>query len=801
MKKCICIHAHFYQPPRENPWLEYVEQQDSAYPYHDWNERITSECYLPNCAARLVNNELKIIDIVNNYSKISFNFGPTLLQWMEKFHQEAYQLIIKSDEKSVREKNPAAIAQCYNHMIMPLANYHDKTTQIKWGIYFFEHHFKRKPLGMWLPETAVDIETLEALAKEKIKFTILAEHQIREIKKISDPAFKKPGQNPSANSPYLCRLPSGKSILIFVYNGDISFKISFSDLLSNGQNLAKALIAKFNNSNDSQIVSIATDGETFGHHKKFGEMGLASCIRYLQKQNINTCSYSKRVKESKAVYEATINENTSWSCAHGVGRWKEDCSCNTGAFPKGNQKWRKFLRESLDFIRDALTPRYEEFIKTYNIDPWNLRNDYIAVIVNRSKNNIDVFLKRHFKKKLSNEEKVKILTFLEIQHHLMLMYTSCGWFFDDISGLETIQILRYAKRALQLAKDQDLENKFLQLLEKAQSNNPSFQNGRAVYEKFVDPSMLTLENILSHYAIAMLFEDFNKNSHFLCYEFVTDTLEKEVMEFNTLLKGKITITCLITYETKSLHFISLFLDPFTVFSYVEEARNETQYLAFLKNVENMFSARKFLELTNLFLESKKNKNIYSFWDMFIDEKNKIFQKLLQNLFKTFKDLMKKQLENKLQMFCEIKFQNILLPEMINRALDLYFYFEIYELIKKNDFDLSKCNESIKRAKQWNINFQTEHISLETEKKLKELFSIWEKSPLNIHIMEKIINFLSIFIKNLNIKANLWESQNIFFNIKKEHKETIDKIDPQSCVSHKWLELFLQIGDLLYFSVK
>jgi len=797
MKKTICIHGHFYQPPRENPWLEYIELQTSAFPFHDWNEKITKECYLPNSASRLVNEENKIIDIVNNYSKISFNFGPTLLQWMKKFQKDAYEAIIKSDKKSVRQKNPAAIAQCYNHMIMPLANYQDKITQIQWGIKDFVYHFKRKPIGMWLPETAVDIPTLEALAKEKIKFTILAEHQVKEIKKISEDSFKNPDSNLSLNSPYLYKLPSGRSILIFIFNGEISFKISFSTLLSNGIDLAKTLIDKFNkNKNDFQFVNIATDGETFGHHKKFGDMALAACLRFLQNQNVNIYSYSKYFEESSVLYEIKINENTSWSCAHGIGRWKDDCSCNTGSYPNGNQKWRKFLRESLDFIRDELNKKYEEIFKNYNIDPWEIRNDYINVIIDRSKENVKEFLQRHINKKISNKEKINLLTSLEIQRHLMLMYTSCGWFFDDISNIETIQILRYAKRALQLAKDQALEQKFLSLLEKAQSNDKLIKNGKIAYEKFVNPSLLTLEDISAHFSIALLFLNIENITNLLSYEFSIKEFNRVIIEGNILLKGKITIFSLLTYEKKEFSFISLLLSPFIIFSYIENIENETEYLLFLKNVENLFYANKFLALNNLFLENKKNKNIYSFNEMFIDEKNKILQILLKNLFESFNDLMKKQLENKMQMFCEIKSQNILLPEMLNRSLDLYFYFEIHNLIQNNNFELSEYDKLINRAKLWNINFETEDIRIRAEKKLKELFLIWEKTPLNIHIMEKILNFLIIFIKNLNTKINLWHSQNILFDIKKEHKAIIDKITVKSKIIHKWNDLFFQIANIL-----
>lgn len=800
MKKAACIHGHFYQPPRENPWLEYVEIQTSAYPYHDWNERITHECYLPNSASRVVNKENKIIDIVNNYTKISFNFGPTLLQWMKKFHPECYENIIKSDEKSVRENNPTAIAQCYNHMIMPLANLNDKITQVKWGIRDFEYRFKRRPIGMWLPETAVDIETLEVLAKERIKFTILAEHQVKEIKKLTDVNFEKPGPNLPLNSPYLCKLPSGKSILIFIFNGDLSFGIAFSGLLTNGQELAKGMMSKFSKTNNPELVSIATDGETFGHHKKFGDMALAACFKYLKENNIEFKSYSECFEEANPIYEMRLNENTSWSCAHGIGRWKEDCSCNCGAFPGGNQRWRKFLREAMDFIRDELNKKYEKIIKEFDVDPWALRNEYICLILERTKKNAELFFQNHFKKPLTDQEKIKILTALEMERHLMLMYTSCGWFFDDISGIETVQVIQYAKRALQLSNDKDLERKFIDFLEKAESNDKNIKNGKIVYEKYVIPSMLTLDNIISHYAIELLFEELEKKSQFLCYEFVTDEIKKETNGSNFLLKGKIKTTSLITYETKELQFVSLFLHPFSVFSYVESLENESKYLSFLKTVEILFHSNKFSELNQLMQDSKKNKNIYSFWDMFTDEKNKILQILLKNLFKSYRDLMRKELEGKMKMICEIKSQNILIPELINRSLDLYFYFEIYELIQSDIFDISKSEELITRAKQWNINFQTDHLKLEAEKKLKELFSIWEKSPLNIHSMEKIINFLTIFVGKLNMNINLWQSQNTFFSIKKEHKDTMDKIDTLSPITHKWRELFYKIADFLNFKI-
>ncbi|HJQ40261.1 MAG TPA: DUF3536 domain-containing protein, partial [Thermoanaerobaculia bacterium] len=380
-ERFITIHGHFYQPPRENPWLEAVETQDSAFPYHDWNERITVECYEPNASARILDDADRIRRIVNNYASISFNFGPTLLSWLQSVAPETYASILDADRIS-RERfsgHGCAIAQAHNHIILPLANARDQRTQVRWGIRDFEHRFGRKPEGMWLPETAVDVASLEALAAEGIAFTILEPHQAAR--------WRHPGPlDPTV--PYLCRLPSGASIAIFFYDGPISRAVAFERLLARGENFALRIVGAFQNG-DAQLVNIATDGETYGHHHRFGEMALAYALQFIDDNRLaRLTNYGEQLERQPPLHEVEIKERTSWSCAHGVERWRSDCGCNTYSSPGWNQQWRTPLRNALDWLRDELSAIYERYGRQAFHDPWQTRDDYIDVILDRSGDNV-----------------------------------------------------------------------------------------------------------------------------------------------------------------------------------------------------------------------------------------------------------------------------------------------------------------------------------------------------------------------------------------------------------------------------
>lgn len=469
MERYICIHCHFYQPPRENPWLEAIELQDSAYPYHDWNERITGECYAPNAASRILDGEGRIESIVNNYAKISFNFGPTLLSWLEDKAPDVYGAILEADRES-REKfsgHGSALAQAYNHMILPLANRRDRYTQIFWGIKHFVHRFSRPPEGMWLPETAVDLASLDILAEHGIRFTILAPHQASRLRKIGGRAWRDvSGARIDPTMPYKLRLPSGRTINLFFYDGSISRAVAFEGLLARGENLAHRLLDAFSEARTwPQLIHIATDGETYGHHHRHGDIALAYALHYIESNNLaHITNYGEYLEQHPPTHQVEIFEKTSWSCGHGVDRWWTDCGCNSGTHPGWNQAWRTPLRNALDWLRDTLAPQYEEKARACLKDPWAARDDYIEVILDRSPENLDQFLANHAARKLNDAEKITVLKLLELQRHTMLMYTSCGWFFDDLSGIETVQVIQYAGRAIQLAQElfgEGIESQFL----------------------------------------------------------------------------------------------------------------------------------------------------------------------------------------------------------------------------------------------------------------------------------------------------------------------------------------------------
>jgi alpha-amylase/alpha-mannosidase (GH57 family) len=495
-KKYICIHGHFYQPPRENAWLEVVEVQDSAHPYHDWNERITAECYEPNSASRILDSDRVIRNITNNYSRISFNFGPTLLSWMEVNAKETYHAILEADKESMVhfKGHGSAIAQVYNHIIMPLANRRDKETQVIWGISDFEKRFSRKPEGMWLAETAVDYETLEILAEHDIKFTILAPRQAKATRKTGEAEWTTVNDKTvDSRKAYICNLPSGKKISVFFYNGDISQAIAFNGLLNDGKSFAENLISSFDGEDkETQLVHVATDGETYGHHHKHGEMALAFCLDYIEKnKSVELVNYSYFLEQDPPEHEAQIIENSSWSCVHGIERWRSNCGCNSGGHDGWNQLWRGPLRDALDWLRDTTATIFEEEGIKDLTDPWKARDEYIHVILNRSEENIQRFLNDNT---LQETRANSILRLMEMQRHAMLMYTSCGWFFDEVSGIETTQVLQYACRVIQLANQTggvDLEAEFIQRLELASSNlSPMKMRPRFTGKKYCLPERI-----------------------------------------------------------------------------------------------------------------------------------------------------------------------------------------------------------------------------------------------------------------------------------------------------------------------
>jgi alpha-amylase/alpha-mannosidase (GH57 family) len=503
----VAIHGHFYQPPRESPWLERIEAQDSAAPYHDWNARVTAECYAPNTAARRVDAQNRVLDIVDNFTALAFDVGPTLMAWLADERGDVYRAILEADQTSRRALGHGnAIAQAYGHAILPLCSRRDKVTQVRWGLADFRHRFGREAEGMWLPETAVDRETLEVLAEEGVRFTILAPGQAAEVR---EPGGDwRPGSVAlDPRRAYRAAAGSGRDVALFFYDGGISHAIAFEALLRSGDALATRLLAGFDARAEAQLVHVATDGETYGHHHRFGEMALAAaCARIRASGGVALTNHAAFLAAQPPTAEARVVEGSSWSCAHGVERWRADCGCRGGRHAGWTQKWRGPLRETLDWLADTVDSLYEARAASVLKDPWAARDGYVAVVLDRSPASVDAFLDRHALRPLDADGRVQALRCLELQRHRLLMYTSCGWFFDEISGIETVQVLRYAARVLQLARllggDSGLEGDMLRRLGAAPSNVPELRDGAGVWRRHVTPAVTDLARVAAHYAMA-----------------------------------------------------------------------------------------------------------------------------------------------------------------------------------------------------------------------------------------------------------------------------------------------------------
>ena len=489
----VCIHAHFYQPPRENPWSGTIAPQPSAAPYRDWNARVSEECYGPNAWARLLDAHGAVLAVSNNYSRMSFNFGPTLLCWLEAERPSIYRAIVRADALGRARHDGAgpALAQVYHHVIMPLATARDKRTQVAWGARDFAHRFGRAPQGMWLAETAVDLDTLEALAERGVCFTILAPHQAARTRPIGEGAWHEvEAGSLDTSRAYLQRLPSGRQIVCFFYDGPTSRAIAFEGVLHNGERFARRLIGR-GRAGGGGLSHVATDGESYGHHHRHGEMALAYTTRVIERsEGVELTYYEAYLREHAPEQEVQIEERTSWSCMHGVERWRSACGCRTGGPPEAGQAWRAPLREALDGVREALTVRAERE-RSWR-DVWGARDRYIEVRLGTQSE--QEFCEREaIAGVVSQARRARMVCAMEMLRHGMLMYTSCGWFFYDLAGIETLQVLSYAGRALEHLRELseedgvEAERAFLSALRGAVSHDG--RSGADLFEEHVRPFM------------------------------------------------------------------------------------------------------------------------------------------------------------------------------------------------------------------------------------------------------------------------------------------------------------------------
>jgi len=805
VQRHICIHGHFYQPPRENPWLEEVEIQDSAYPFHDWNERITAECYAPNAASRILDPDGRIVDIVNNYSRISFDFGPTLLSWMERHNPETYQAIIEADRASIERfsGHGSAIAQAYNHMIMPLANRRDKYTQILWGIRDFEHRFNRLPEGMWLPETAVDLETLDMLSELGILFTVLSPRQARRIKRITQVEWHDVSDGKiDPRSVYLCRLPSGRTINIFFYDAPITHEIAFGGLLNSGDNFAKRLYTAFPETSDRpQIVHIATDGETFGHHRKGGEMALTFCLYLIESQNFaSLTNYGEYLERYSPEFEVEIHEDSSWSCIHGVDRWRDDCGCNTGMNPHWTQAWRRPLREALDMLRDSVTPLYEREAGRYLKDPWDARNGYIRVILDRSERTREDFFRDHAIRSLSKDEEVRVIKLLEMQRNAMLMYTSCGWFFDEISGIETVQIMQYASRVMQFVKDLfglSLEMDFLDRLRRAPSNR--FRDGAEVYEKFVVPARLDLLRVGAHYAITSIFEEYPEEIKIYCYRARSEGLDVKEAGRQRLITGRVSISSEITEEKRRLIYAVLHFGDHNITAGVGDFVGEDAYSVIREGLVAALDRGDIPEVIRS-IDNFFGENTYTLRHLFKDQQRRIAGQLLRMTYERIDALYRQIYDNNYAIMNFFQSLNIPVSKSFIRAAEHVINVELKRLLEGNDIDTERLSHLISEVSKWSLEVDLEAIGYRASKCVEFMMEELSERPEALDLISKIEAFLR-GIGPLPVKINLYRSQNLYFSIGKSVlKDMKDRAVRDEPFPKRWIEAFRRLGYYLHAMV-
>lgn len=806
----LTIHGHFYQPPRENPWLEAIELQDSAQPFHDWNERINKECYNPNSVSKVVDSRNKILDVVNNYEHMSFNFGPTLLSWMEKFAPHTYERIIKADIDSRAEHggHGNALAQVYNHIIMPLANEHDKETQIKWGISDFETRFGRKPEGIWLAETAVDDDTLRLCAANGIKFTVLSPYQALRIRKEKTNDWQDVSWgniDPARSYRYYIKSAPGKFIDLFFYDGAISQSVAFDELLKDGNKFIKRLKDGISNlRNYPQLINIATDGESYGHHTKFGDMALAYVLKFrAEAEGFKITNYGEYLENYRSDYEVDIKQASSWSCFHGVGRWKEDCGCSTGGHPGWNQKWRKPLREAFDYLRDELVKIFEQEGTNYFKDVWAVRNNYISVILNRSRINVDKFQRDNFYPGLSSEDKVRAMELLEIQRQALLMYTSCGWFFSEISGIETVQIMKYAARAMQLAEhftEKNLGTKFLEILSAAKSNIPEYGTGKDIFKKFVEPSVITVKQIASLWAVSSLYQDFDDEENVYCYIVKREDYHRVQKGNSSLVLGHIEIQSRITLQKSNLIFALMQYSGGDFHCAIKGYSDDSHYAELKQNLTKIFMVNPLTEIIRA-LDRYFGTEYFTLKDIFIEERRKILQILL-------KDRMEKFAQTYIDMYNEGKGS---IYHMQSLGLTVPEEFKIaakYALSKKfNDIiigsggfvDLSAIHNIA------GINYEAKTIGIKLDKTqanrifAKKIEQNISRLAYSLEVQQAdVLTELFDYIEKLELEIDIAEAQNTYYT-RIYHKigEIIElsKKSKRSSERH-FARMLLDIGDKL-----
>jgi alpha-amylase/alpha-mannosidase (GH57 family) len=749
VKRYVCVHGHFYQPPRENPWLEEVETQDAARPYHDWNERITAECYRPNAWSRVLDHDDYIVGILNNYSRISFNFGPTLLRWIERRAPDVYEAILVADRES-RERfsgHGSAIAQPFHHSILPLAPTRDKVTQIAWGIRDFTTRFGRAPEGLWLPETAVDLESLGLLADAGIRYTILSPYQAARFRPIGTDAWiPVEGEGVPTGRAYRIALPGDREIAAFFYNGALSSDIAFRGLLHDGTALAARLTSAFVEDfpDDGQLSHVATDGETYGHHHRHGDMALAFALREIERRDdVSLTNYGEFLERYPPRYEVEVRAPSAWSCAHGIERWRSDCGCNSGLHAGWKQAWRAPLREALEHLRDRLRPAADRALADLLRDPEAARREYVDVLLDRSESRVRGFLERHAGRALDPAETTRAMRLLEIERHLQQMFTSCGWFFDDISGIETVQILEYASRAIQLGEEtlgEPFEAEFVRDLEKAPSNVAELGSGATIYERLVRPVRITLRNVCAHYALSSLFEEYPSTSRIYCYTVNGRARRPASAGTARLAVGQAEVRSDVTYDSARFTYGAMYLAGHNLFGGVRPFQDEAAFDRTTRELLEAFE-RGDLPETIRRVDEHFGEGTYTLRLLFRDEQRKIVDLLFDALRESVETSFRRIYEGTAPILRNFAASQTPVPPALRAAAEFYLNEQVRRALERSPPDVDEIAGRLRELDGTNLSVDAASVGYAWARAAERLMDAYATDPgtdHTIHVLRSLV---------------------------------------------------------------
>ncbi|MBZ0237930.1 MAG: DUF3536 domain-containing protein [Deltaproteobacteria bacterium] len=756
----VCVHGHFYQPPRENPWLDAIEPQPSAAPYPDWNQRITAECYRPNASARIVDGGGHILGIIDNYARMSFNFGPTLLTWLAREAPDVHEAVVRADVASRARfgGHGAAMAQAYNHIIMPLATRRDQLTQVRWGKRDFVHRFGREPLGMWLPETAVSVESLECLAAEGIAFTVLAPYQAARVRAPGGPWQDVAAADPSRV--YRCNLPSGRRIDLFFYDGELSRHVAFEKLLNDGALLAGRLAQA-----RTGLSHIATDGETYGHHHRYGDMALAWALTSIERgdhRDTRLTVYEEFRARHPATWEVEIRDETAWSCAHGIDRWREDCGCSGGAGNgTWNQKWRRPLRDALDWLRDRAADVLERASAGLFVDPWAARDDYIGVLLDRA--TTDDFLARHTGRALTGAERVRALELMELARHAMLMYTSCGWFFDDLSGIETVQILQYAARVCELCGD-GVEAQFVDRLAGARSNVASAGDGRQVWRERVVTARVDLPKVVAHWATTHVLHDGEVTPEAVyCYRVAPHDVRRRRTGKARLLAGVALAASDVTGETTEVAFAVVHAGEHHLVGGVKAWTDAGAWERELDELDEVFLGADLLA-TQRVLDRAFAGATFSLGSLFARERSEVLDRILARELRDADAVYRGLYDEHAPLMRYLVRNDLPVPGQFATAGRQVLRRRILSALEKPVPSFDEVRATMAEARQVNVDLDRPAIAYAAGLALHRMIAHIAASPEDPDPVERLARMAEIAV-TMRSQVDLWDAQNAAWRIR------------------------------------